>query len=142
MYDLDGKPVIRLIHQLRPNCFTHVMAAEWDPLQASLIKQDCFHKIDGFNPLIPGIEDVDLARRMSLHIDFSGTNDLVSRVDMSIDGSTTNQEKARLAGRQVRELKLNEQGDFSWIKESAENVFWRGSASLQSAFQPVIHSPG
>lgn len=117
---------IRLVHRLPPNCFVQVMAGEWIPLQASLIKHESFHQVGGFNPLIPGIEDMDLARRMSLRFDFCGTEDLVAGVGMGSAGSTTNQVKARSTGQQVRELILNEPGVYDRLRKSAFSPFWKG----------------
>lgn len=126
VYDRDDQPVIHLIHKLAPNCFVQTMAGEWIPLQASLIQQTSFHQLGGFNPYIPGIEDVDLARRMSLHFDLMGTADLVAGVGLGTTNSTTNQSKARLEGRGARELILNETGVYRRLWESAHNGFWRG----------------
>jgi hypothetical protein len=118
--------VIHLIHQLNPNCFTQTMAGEWIPLQASLILPACFHELGGFNPFIPGIEDVDLARRMSLRFDLVGTKELIAGVGLGTTNSTTNQSKARLEGRGARELILNETDVFQRLWQSAHNPFWRG----------------
>jgi glycosyltransferase involved in cell wall biosynthesis len=126
IFNREDQPVIDLIHHLGPNCFVKVMAGEWIPLQASFINQACFHKIEGFNPLIPGIEDVDLARRMALHFDFHGISDLVAGVGLGVERSTTNQAKARLDGRQARELILNESGVYQRLWQSADNAYWHG----------------
>jgi glycosyltransferase involved in cell wall biosynthesis len=126
LFDREDKPVIHLIHDLAPNCFTQLMAGEWIPLQSSLISQDCFHSIGGFNPLIPGAEDIDLARRMALSFDFYVTDKLVAGVGMGPVGSTTNRGKARLDARQARELILHEPGVYGRLWNSAANEFWRG----------------
>jgi glycosyltransferase involved in cell wall biosynthesis len=124
--DRQDQPVIHLIHNLNPNCFLQTMAGEWIPLQSSLIHHSRFHQVGGFNPLIPGIEDVDLARRMSLHFDFFGNGELVSGVELGAANSTTNQSQARLEGRGARELILNEAGVSERLWRSAHNGFWRG----------------
>ncbi|MEO8357325.1 MAG: glycosyltransferase family A protein [Chloroflexota bacterium] len=124
--DREDQPVIHLIHRLEPNCFAQVMAGEWIPLQASFINRIDFHKVGGFNPLIPGIEDMDLARRMALHFDFHGTGELVAGVGMGIAGSTTDQSKARLDGRQARELILNEPRVYQRLWQSANTAYWYG----------------
>ena len=126
IFDREDQPVIHLIHRLESNCFTQTMAGEWIPLQASLINQVCFHKIGGFNPLIPGIEDVDLARRMSRLFDFHGTSELVAGVGLGSERSTTNQVRARLDGREARELILNGSGVDRRLWESANHAYWRG----------------
>lgn len=126
IYDRDDQPVIKLIHHLAPNCFLQTMAGEWIPLQSSLIEHSRFHQVGGFNPLIPGAEDIDLARRMSLRFDFDGTSDLVAGVGLGAVNSTTNQSRARLDGREARELILNESGVFKRLWKAAHNEFWRG----------------
>lgn len=124
--DREDRPLIHLVHRLEPNCFVQVMAGEWIPLQASFINRIDFHKVGGFNPLIPGIEDMDLARRMALHFDFQGTGELVASVGMGIAGSTTDQSKARLDGRQARELILSEPGVYQRLWQSAHTAYWHG----------------
>jgi glycosyltransferase involved in cell wall biosynthesis len=142
LYDRDGEPVIELIHQLQGNCFTQVMAGEWIPIQSSFINRLDFLKIGGFNPLIPGIEDIDLARRMGLNFDFCGTSDLVAGVGMGVTGSTTNQIRARLDGRQARELILEQTGVYQRLWESANKAFWHGKIMriyLTSAYWNFQH---
>lgn len=126
LFDRQEKPIIRLIHRLEPNCFAQVMTGEWIPLQASFIREECFHKVGGFNPLIPGVEDMDLARRMALLFDFKGTAEPVAAVGMGIAGSTTDQTRARLLGRQAREAILSQTGVYKRLWHSAHNAFWRG----------------
>lgn len=126
IFDREDQPVIHLIHHLESNCFVQTMAGEWIPLQASVIDKSCFHKVGGFNPLIPGIEDVDLARRMSLHFDFHGTSELVAGVGLGSERSTTNQARARLDGREARELILSGAGVDRRLWRSAHNGYWRG----------------
>jgi hypothetical protein len=102
------------------------MAGEWIPLQASLLHYEKFHQIGGFNPLIPGIEDMDITRRMALHFNFVGTRDLIAGVELGTAGSTTNQMQARLDGRQARELILAEPNVYKRLWQSATNGYWRG----------------
>jgi glycosyltransferase involved in cell wall biosynthesis len=126
LYDREDRPVIQLIHALEPNCFVQTMAGEWIPLQASLIHYEKFHQIGGFNPLIAGIEDMDVTRRMALHFNFVGTRDLIAGVELGTAGSTTNQMRARLDGRQARELILDESNVYKRLWQSAINGYWRG----------------
>lgn len=126
LFDREDNPIIRLIHDLAPNCFAPLMAGEWIPLQSSIIRQECFHRVGGFHPLIPGAEDIDLARRMALRFDFNGTQELVAGVEMGITGSTTNRGQARIEARQAREQILGEPGVYKRLRQSAGNDFWRG----------------
>jgi glycosyltransferase involved in cell wall biosynthesis len=126
VYDREDQPVIQLVHHLRSNCFVQAMAGEWIPLQASFIDHMRFHQVGGFNHLIPGIEDVDLARRMSLEFELIGTGELVAGVGLGTTNSTTDQSKARLDGRQSRELILGEPGVSERLWKSATTAYWRG----------------
>jgi hypothetical protein len=126
VYDREDRPVIQLIHNLGPNCFVQAMAGEWLPLQASLIQHEKFHLVGGFNPLIPGIEDIDLTRKMALRFDFVGTQDLIAGVQLGPLGSTTNREEALLDGREARELILDKSGVSKRLWQSASNAYWRG----------------
>lgn len=126
VYDRDDRPVTQLIHSLESNCFVHTMAGEWVPLQASFIHHEKFHLVGGFNPLIPGAEDIDLTRKMALRFDFVGTHDLIAGVEFGSLGSTTNRAKALLAGREARELILEESGVPERLWQSATTAYWRG----------------
>lgn len=126
VYDRENRPVIQLIHDLGSNCFVQAMAGEWIPLQASLIHHEMFHVVGGFNPLIPGIEDIDLTRKMALRFDFIGTQDLIAGVQLGPLGSTTNREEALLDGREARELILDNSGVSKRLWQSASSAYWRG----------------
>jgi glycosyltransferase involved in cell wall biosynthesis len=126
LFDREDEPLQQLIHRLQPNCFIQVMAGEWIPLQASIISQAAFHRLGGFNPTISGPEDIDLARRIALHFDFCGSAEPVAGIEMGTANSTTNSEQAQLAGRDARELILNQPGVFTRMRTSAGNSFWYG----------------
>ncbi len=126
VYDRDDRPVTRLIHDLGPNCFVQAMAGEWIPLQASFIHHEKFHLVGGFSPLIPGVEDIDLTRKMARRFDFVGTPDLIAGVEFGALGSTTNRAKALLDGREARELILEESGVSERLWQSATTAYWRG----------------
>jgi len=126
LYNRKGEHLIHLIHKLRSNCFAQVMAGEWVPLQASLINRVSFHKVGGFNPLIAGNEDIDLARKMALFFDFQGLDDLVAGVEVGQEGSTTNQVTIRFEGQWTRELIINEAGTYKRMCTSVSNNYWRG----------------
>jgi glycosyltransferase involved in cell wall biosynthesis len=126
VYDREDRPVIQLIHSLESNCFVHTMAGEWVPLQASFIHHAKFHLVGGFNPFIPGAEDIDLTRKMALRFDFVGTPELLAGVEFGSLGSTTNRAKALLAGRDAREQILEESGVSERLWQSATTAYWRG----------------
>lgn len=126
LMDRESIPLIQLQPQMSGNCFLPVMAGEWVPLQSSIIKSEVFFSVGGFNPAIPGIEDVDLSRRLALHHDFSVTGELVACIGMGPANSATDSQVARKYGRQVRELILEEPDAFHRMRAFATNAFWHG----------------
>ena len=126
LVDRAEKPLIKLRHGLNGNCFAQVMAGEWIPLQASLIDTEAFFAVGGFNPLIPGIEDIDLTRRIALHGNTAGVSSIVACIGMGRDGSTTNETLAQQYGRWAREGILSEAGVFNRMRMSASNSYWYG----------------
>jgi glycosyltransferase involved in cell wall biosynthesis len=126
LVDRDEQPVIQLRPNFNGNCFTQVMAGEWIPLQASLINAQAFFDIGGFHPLIPGIEDIDLGRRLALYGDVAGASNVVAGVGMGEKGSTTHQTRAQEHGRWAREAILDKPGVFTRMRASAGNSYWAG----------------
>jgi glycosyltransferase involved in cell wall biosynthesis len=126
LVERDGRPIIELHPDVTPNCAVQAMAGEWVPLQASLIRSDAFHAAGGFNPLIPGIEDIDLARRLALHQDIAVTPVLVASIAMGEENSTTDYAGALIKGRWARESILTEPGTFRRLRLSATTAEWKG----------------
>lgn len=127
LVDRHGKPLIQLHHNMNGNCFVQVVAGEWIPLQASLIDAKVFFAVGGFNPLIPGIEDIDLGRWIALYGQLRGMTELVACIGMGEDNSTTNQIQAQQYGRWAREKIFNEPGVFSRMRTSAtSSSYWHG----------------
>lgn len=126
LVDRDGSRLIQLQHGLSGNCFTQVMAGEWIPLQASLIRADSFFALGGFHPLIPGGEDVDLLRRAALRGDVAELDALVTYIEMGTTDSTTNYGQAVSLTRWAREAILNEPGVFARLRASALTAGWNG----------------
>jgi glycosyltransferase involved in cell wall biosynthesis len=126
LVDRRGKNLIRLEHGLHGNCLIQVMAGEWIPLQASVIQARSFFAIGGFNPLIPGAEDVDLSRRIALQGEFAGMEETVVCIGMGTERSTTNYDRSLRLARWAREAILNEPGVFSRMRDSASTSFFRG----------------
>jgi glycosyltransferase involved in cell wall biosynthesis len=118
LVDRQGDPLIKLHHRLQGNCFLPVMAGEWIPLQASLIDSKAFFTLGGFNPLLTGPEDIDLLRRLTLSHDITGTEHLVSNIEIGELGSTTNYTKHSLQSRFAREQILDEPAVFNRLFQS------------------------
>lgn len=126
LVDRQGKPLIQLQHNMNGNRFVQVMAGEWIPLQSSLIKAEAFFAIGGFHPLIPGIEDIDLGRRIALRGDVFYTSQVVACIAMGQENSATNQSRAQQYSRWAREEILNEPGAFTRMRASADHSYWYG----------------
>lgn len=126
LVDRQEKPIIQLHHRLTGNCFAHVMAGEWIPLQASLIRAEAFFAVGGFNPLISGPEDIDLLRQIALHGDLAETDKLVACVARGEEGSTTNYERHAVLRRSSRERILEAPGVFERFRTSAGASYLRG----------------
>jgi glycosyltransferase involved in cell wall biosynthesis len=128
LVDRQGKPILQLHHRMEGNCFAQVMAGEWIPLQASIIKAEAFFSIGGFHPLLTGPEDIDLLRRVALHDDLAETPELVACIVRGELGSTTDYERHPEMRRWAREGILNSPGVLARLQASAHTSALRGSA--------------
>ncbi|MFQ5577257.1 MAG: glycosyltransferase family 2 protein [Anaerolineae bacterium] len=126
LVDRTGRSLITLRHNLPGNCFVQLMAGEWIPLQASLIDAAAFFAAGGFNPLIPGIEDIDLGRRLALAGEVAFAATPVACIGMGEENSSTNRALTTGYSRRARETILNRPGVFARMRVSATSPFWRG----------------
>jgi glycosyltransferase involved in cell wall biosynthesis len=143
LVDRGTNQLIRLEHGMNGNCFVQVMAGEWIPLQASLIDSQAFFATGGFDPRIPGIEDVDLLRRVALSWDIAGTSTVVATISMGVGNSSTNYSRALAVGRDAREPTLGSPGAFTRMRLSATSAYWRGRvvrAYLTSVVWNLAHN--
>jgi glycosyltransferase involved in cell wall biosynthesis len=124
--DRQDRATIQLRHNLYGNCFLQAMAGEWIPLQASWIERETFLKIGGFNPLLAGPEDIDLLRRILLQHDIAETPNLVARVIMAGDGSSTDYAAHPRMSRWARESILDQPGAYARMSSGARTAMWRG----------------
>jgi glycosyltransferase involved in cell wall biosynthesis len=129
LVDRAGRPLIQLRPRFEGNCFVHVMAGEWLPLQSSLIEAEAFFGAGGFNPHLAGPEDVDLCRRIALRGGVAGTASLVACIGMGAAGSSTDYDRSPRYSRWAREHILNEPGAFARLRASADSAFWQGRIS-------------
>jgi glycosyltransferase involved in cell wall biosynthesis len=126
LVDRQGKPIIQLHHGLSGNLFAKVMAGEWIPLQASIIRAEAFFAVGGFEPLISGPEDIDLLRRITLYGDITGTDHLVAYVARGEEGSTTDYGRHAELRRWSRERVLDSQRAFGRFRASADSSYLHG----------------
>lgn len=126
LVDRQGNALIKLRNELPGNCAAQAMSGEWIPLQSSWIDADLFFRIGAFNPAIPGAEDIDLIRRLSIYSDIAGTEALIACIVMGQEGSTTDYAGSRLTLRRARERALDAPGTKARLLESATSPYWRG----------------
>lgn len=126
LVDRRGNPVVRLDHDLAGNCFIQVMAGEWIPVGAFLVRAKTFFAVGGFNPLMPAGEDMDLYRRVALWGDFANTSSVVLCAAMGQENSSTNYSRLPAYSREAREGVLDEPTAFARMRDSAHNNYWRG----------------
>ena len=126
LVERDGSELIQLHHGVQGNCFLHVMAGEWIPIQSSLIETKLFHQVGGFSPLISGPEDIDLLRRICLHADIAETPNMIAHIERGDVGSTTDYNRHPDMSRWARDLILDGPGVFTRMKEGAVSEFWLG----------------
>ncbi|HEX7976834.1 MAG TPA: glycosyltransferase family A protein [Anaerolineales bacterium] len=145
LVDRHETPLIDLYPGMGGACFIQVMAGEWIPLQASLIRTDAFLAVGGFTPGMHATEDVDLCRRIALRGDLAFSQELVARISMGRENSSTDVSRASEFSRRAREKILNEPGVFNRMRFSAESSDWLGRITriyLTSALWNVRHRRG
>jgi glycosyltransferase involved in cell wall biosynthesis len=126
LVDRQGKSILQLHHNMAGNCFIQTIAGEWIPLQSSLINSQAFFEVGGFNPLIPGREDIDLIRRIALRKTFAGTSEIIACVGWGAESSSTDHARASKDALWAREQILDEPATFTRMRNSANNSYWYG----------------
>lgn len=126
LLDRQDRAKIQLRHNLNGNCFLHAMAGEWIPLQSSWIDRETFLKIGGFNPLLAGPEDIDLLRRILLQHEIAETPNLIARVIMGGEGSSTDYTAHPRMSRWAREFILDQPGAYARMRSSTRSSMWHG----------------
>jgi len=142
LVDRQDQPLIQLHHNLSGNILVQVMAGEWIPLQSSLINAKAFFSVGGFNPHIPGTEDIDLVRRIALRGELAETPEVVAAIGMGTEGSTTDYARSAQSRRWAREAVLDESTTFARMRASANTSAWRGRlvrAYLTSVQWNLVH---
>jgi glycosyltransferase involved in cell wall biosynthesis len=134
LVDNDGEMLKDIYPRETGNCFIHMLASEWIPLQASLINSSAFFRVGGFAPLNTlegGYEDIDLSRLVSRYYDFSPTSEVVAAIRFGDVGSTTDYNNLLRQNRRSREKNLDLAGAFGRLLSSAQNAnnrshYWQG----------------
>lgn len=130
----DGEMIKEFHPTEAGNCFIHMMASEWIPLQASWIASDAFFAVGGFAPLHSlggGYEDIDLARLIARHYEFTRVPETVAVIRYGDTGSTTDYKNLVKQNRLSREKSLESPGAFRRMWESTPSSgevsnYWHG----------------
>lgn len=124
---VDHKGALTELHPgWNGNCFVQFMAGAWIPLPATLIRAAVFKAVGGFDPLLAGIEEVDLGRRLAQRAELAGTGELVARIDAGQESSPPGYKSPAIDGRGTREKILEEPGVFGRMRASATSACWHG----------------
>ena len=126
LLDRQENPIIQLNPSLPANCFIHVMAGEWIPLQSSMILAEAFFSVGGFKPLMYATQDIDISRRIALRWEFCKVDKIAGFISMGVEGSRTDYSNAHKYSREGREAILNQRGVFMRMRDSANGPYWDG----------------
>ncbi len=108
------------------NAFVQVVAGEWLPLQASLIRADRFFEAGGFDPRLTVCEDKDICRWVALRGDFANTSAPVACIVRDRERSTTVYDRAYGYSVWSRDNVLSERGAFARMWGAANTPYWHG----------------
>jgi len=126
--DNVGNVVDEFYPKLTGNIFAYLVSGEGLPMQASLLKAKSFFIAGTYDPIpvLNGVEDRDIGRRLALHGDVAYTHTLVAQVRIGEVGSSTNWELIAEGDRWGREKALRTQGSFKRLRSSATSSYLRG----------------
>lgn len=129
--DNDGQIVNEFHPELTGNIFALLVSGEGLPKQASLIKAGAFFAVGGYDPapILTGVEDRDLGRRLAFMGSIAYTAYTVAQVRIGEEGSSTNWNAIAEGDRWGREKSLQLHNAHQRLRSSANNSYWRGRVS-------------
>jgi len=129
--DNDGKTVNEFYPELTGNIFALLVSGEGLPLQASLLKAHSFYMAGAYDaaPIVTGVEDRDMGRRISLIGDIAYTSTVVAQIRIGEVGSSTNWSVIAEGDRWGREKALQAPNALKRMRSSANISYWRGRGS-------------
>jgi len=129
--DNYGNKVDEFQPDLNGNIFALLVSGEGLPLQASFISTKHFFKVGAFDPdpILIGVEDRDLGRRLALTGSIAHIQAIVAQIRIGEQTSTTNWSKIADGDRWGREKALNAPRAFTRLHTSANSSYWRGRVS-------------
>lgn len=130
LVNTQGELIKEILPAETGNCFIHMIASEWIPLQASWINSKVFFDVGGFanlHSLDGGYEDIDISRLVARYYDFARLPEPVAVIRFGDIDSTTNYNDLVRQNRRSREKCLDLPGTFSRLHASAKNsAYWQG----------------
>lgn len=127
--DNDGHRLAEFHPELQGNIFAHLISGESIPLQASLLRQEYFYAAGTFDPLITGVEDRDLGRRIALRGTAVYTSVVVAQIRIGEQGSTTRWNTLVDDDRWGRERALRNRDAMVRLRSSPLSPYWHGRVS-------------
>lgn len=129
--DNAGRRVDAFHPHLTGNIFALLVAGEGLPMQACLVRADAFFGAGGYDPapILTGVEDRDLGRRLALTGSIAYTDVLAARIRIGEVNSTTNWLTIAEGDRHGREKALSAPASFGRMWTSAATGYWRGRAT-------------
>lgn len=122
-----------LIEEVHPgicgNIFPHLVSGESIPLQTSLLHSTHFDAAGRFDPLLTGVEDRDLGRRIALRGAVACTLAVVAQIRIGERGSTTIWSLLAENDRRGREKALSSDGALVRIRSTPLSSYWHGRVS-------------
>lgn len=129
--DNDGNTINEFYPELTGNIFALLVSGEGLPLQASLLKAHSFYMAGAYDPapIVTGVEDRDIGRRVALLGDIAYTPKVVAQVRIGEVGSSTNWKTIAEGDRWGREKVLQLPNALNRMRSSATKSYWRGRGS-------------
>jgi glycosyltransferase involved in cell wall biosynthesis len=129
--DNDGNTINEFYPELTGNIFALLVSGEGLPLQASLLKTHSFYMAGAYDPapIVTGVEDRDIGRRVALLGDVAYTPAVIAQVRIGEVGSSTNWRMIAEGDRWGREKALQALNSFGRMRASATSNYLRGRGS-------------
>jgi glycosyltransferase involved in cell wall biosynthesis len=129
--DNEGNTVNEFHPELTGNIFALLVSGEGLPLQASLLKAHSFYMAGAYDPapIVTGVEDRDMGRRIALIGDIAYTPSVVAQIRIGEVGSSTNWNVIAEGDRWGREKALQSSDALKRMQTSANTSYWCGRGS-------------
>ncbi|NTW99328.1 MAG: glycosyltransferase family 2 protein [Geobacteraceae bacterium] len=127
--DNEGNIIQKIHPERKGNILALLVAGHGIPLQASLVEARAFFAAGGFDPMITGVEDRDLGRRLALIGEIAYSPHVVASIRIGEQGSTTDWGRLAEDDRRGREKALSAPSSYARLRTSACSDYWRGRVS-------------